>query len=419
MEASFITRSDAKNKLIQLIRECDSMQWAVAWAREKDNEVLAAAYDQRRKFERLVIGTHFYQTDPAVLRMFEKHPRARMALPEGATFHPKVYLFRIGSEWAAVVGSHNCTRSAFLQNAEASSYLRGSYRELAFAELLTFLDEEWKQAADINKHLWSYEVQHKRNAEARKALVNFNRNVRPPKAAAKAGRASAAPSPYVLTWSTFVQQVSHDSLDSLDKRLAVLRGVGELFRRKGQLARMEPYERKAIAGTFMQGEPEFQGLEWGWFGTMVGAGDFRHLVNDEPKLLDRALKHIPAAGEVSEKQYRAYVADFLDAFERIGKAKAIQERPTHVGGHPTASRLLAMKRPDRFICVNGLNQASLCRAMGVAHTTLDIHNYWDRIAAPLLNCEFWNQPAPASRKQRELWNGRMALLDTIYYVPKK
>jgi len=48
-----------------LLKACDSLQWAVAWATE--NDVVPELLKNLKKVERIVIGTHFCQTSPTLL----------------------------------------------------------------------------------------------------------------------------------------------------------------------------------------------------------------------------------------------------------------------------------------------------------------------------------------------------------------
>jgi hypothetical protein len=76
------------------------------------------------------------------------------------------------------------------------------------------------------------------------------------------------------------------------------------------------------------------------------------------------LDHIPADGYVSEEQFINFKRHFDLAFQ--GKA--------HQGGVATASRLLAMKRPDMFVCVNNANRKGNCKAFGSPPSTLSLEN---------------------------------------------
>ena len=65
MDVKFLSASQTQSTLIALVENCESMQWAVAWATE--NAVFEAAMKDSSKFEHFVVGTHMFQTQPKVL----------------------------------------------------------------------------------------------------------------------------------------------------------------------------------------------------------------------------------------------------------------------------------------------------------------------------------------------------------------
>lgn len=399
MKVKFLARSDAEDVLAQLAEKCESMDWAVAWARPH-SKVLDAAYKHQRKFRRLIVGTHFHQTDPKVLLKFSKNLKAKMMLPDGDTFHPKIYLFRVGQEIAVIVGSHNLTSKAFSGNSEMSVMLRGAATDTVFQELNIFIEAEWQRAVSIAENIDAYELQHKTKQVHIKALEHFEKGVRKPLSQ------SDQPSPYALKWEDFIQLVKADR-HGIDGRIQVLDGARILFERRKSLSKMTKQERKAIGGTYRKGEDELDNRPWGWFGTMSGNGDFSSLVN-KSDLLSQALDKIPLAGTVDERHYFAFIDGFKRSFANA----------SHKGDYATATRLLAMKRPDSFVGVNSRNVRSLCWAMGVPYTTLTLENYWELIASPLRQCPWWSYAAPHSGLERSIWDGRAALLDCVYYKPK-
>jgi len=79
--------------------------------------------------------------------------------------------------------------------------------------------------------------------------------------------------------------------------------------------------------------------EAGWFGSMIGAGEFKKRLNNSPANVDAALNHCPIA---RSRQFKAFSIRY--ELERAGVA--------------TASRLLAMKRPDLFICIDSKSRSA-------------------------------------------------------------
>lgn len=331
MKATILTDSQATNALIKLVRDCVRFDLAVAWA--GSNVAVDAMLDMRSKLGHVVIGTHMYQTDPAVLRRFMRCPGARCLPPDGRLFHPKLYLFKMQEGVAAIIGSHNLTGGAFGgRNIEVSVLLEGSPEDAVFVDLSSFVHSSWNsaEAIDEDKFLFAYEAQYHINKAKLTALAKFHR--------LKKQCTGAKPSPMNISWSSFVAAVKNDGQHTLEGRLAILERASALFEHRDSFAAMSQNERKAIAGTYGGKEATLDNLEWPWFGTMFGHGDFKNLVNDSPKLLSKALQNIPLDGDVCEAQFDAFVADF----ERAFKSK------THKGGVATATRLLAMKRPDIF-----------------------------------------------------------------------
>ena len=119
------------------------------------------------------------------------------------------------------------------------------------------------------------------------------------------------------------------------------------------------------------------------------------------------MQNIPLDGDVSEAQFDAFARHFDLAF--VGKA--------HKGGVATASRLLAMKRPDVFVGLNDANRAGISQAFGTAPTTLKLNNYWERVIIPMQNSPWWLRPRPRAALTGRIWDNRAALIDSIYYNP--
>jgi hypothetical protein len=179
----------------------------------------------------------------------------------------------------------------------------------------------------------------------------------------------------------------------------------------GSFSELVVAEWKAIAGVIGDSEKPHAGsesLEWGWFGSMGGAGVFAGRIGSQDRDLASAMDSIPRHGLVSRSQFDRFRENFARAFD--GEKR--------VGRVATASRLLAMKRPDSFVCVNKGNKVGIAKALAFAPTTLSLNNYWERIVEPLRASLWYNETEPSSR-DRELWEYRAAMLDAIYYTPEE
>ncbi|MBP1202922.1 HKD family nuclease [Duganella sp. 1411] len=400
MKVNMLTDTEATRAVVRLVRECLRFDVAVAWA--GPNPAVEAMLEAHPKLGRVVIGTHMYQTDPKVLRRFIPHVGARCLPPDGRLFHPKVYLFKMAKGFAAVVGSHNLTGGAFGgRNIEVSVLLEGSADDEVFVDLTSFVKSSWAVAETIDEDdfLFPYETQYRINKAKRSALDKFHRLKKP--------RKGAKTSPMDVSWASFTAAVKKDGHHDFVGRLEILERASVLFKEHRSFSAMSQYERKAIAGTYGTKESQLDGLNWAWFGTMFGQGDFKNLVNESPELLSSALQNIPLEGDVSEAQFDAFVHDFDLAFQ--GKA--------HKGGVATASRLLAMKRPDFFVGLNNANRVGISEAFGTAPTTLNLGNYWERVVIPVQNSPWWLHSRPRDVLGGRIWDNRAALMDSIYYDP--
>ena len=172
---------------------------------------------------------------------------------------------------------------------------------------------------------------------------------------------------------------------------------------------LAPNQWKAIAGVIGEQQKIEAGLDhhnWGWFGSMKGMGDFANRVSERDHHLAAALDSVPRHGEVGEDQYIEFCKNFLLAFQKTQRK----------GSYPTATRLLAMKRPDVFVCVSKPNLAGISDGLGFAKSTLSLENYWERVIEPIRVSPWYNATRP-NGADAELWDSRVAMLDAIYYNP--
>lgn len=180
-------------------------------------------------------------------------------------------------------------------------------------------------------------------------------------------------------------------------RLKVTQSVRKLFNKHVHFYDMNYIERRKIAGLIKESE-------YLWFGSMIGAGKFWQAVKWNNKHLSQALDLIPDSGGISRDMYIKYIEEYRKAF------------PKGRDGIATATRLLTMKRPDIFVCLNKQN-LELCKDFGTS-ISITYELYWDLIIEPIMKSTWWNAPCPNSPTELEVWQARAAFLDSIYYVRK-
>jgi hypothetical protein len=128
-------------------------------------------------------------------------------------------------------------------------------------------------------------------------------------------------------------------------------------------------------------------------------------VKHDYKNLSLALDTIPSTGDILKDDYLRYAE---------GYQKASSSR---VGEFAAATRLLAMKRPDTFVCLDARNKVGLCDAFGISRN-VGYEAYWDSLIERIKNSTWWHDPAPRIGIEREVWEARAAFLDSIFYDGK-
>jgi hypothetical protein len=181
----------------------------------------------------------------------------------------------------------------------------------------------------------------------------------------------------------------------MQERLQVFREIRQLFAQTVRFCDLDYSGRRKIAGLFKSANPSFL-----LFGSMQWVGLFKQAIKDNNEGISLALDEIPLEGDISRDQYQRFADRFLGAFERAGMA--------------LASRLLAMKRPDTFVCVNTQNREGLVQSLRVSPSR-DPEAYWDLIER-VRACTWWRAPQPTAGDEREVWRARAAFLDALFYT---
>jgi hypothetical protein len=285
-------------------------------------------------------------------------------------------------------------------NQESCSLIEGAADSEFFRKLNTFIARDcWNSAKPIDDDfLRSYRIQHAASSAARAALRQF-KSLRRPKPSGHRG------DPLEMDWPTFAARVKQEK--HFQDRLTVLAGSKKLFDKVDSFSDLSPIERRSIAGTLGKKETGPQGLEWETFGRMSGFGVFQTLLKNNSREISDALDSIPPIGAVTSTEYDRFVKHFQKAFTG-------QKRH---GGISSASRLLALKRPDYFVCIDTPNKKGLGSHFGFSASAVNLGNYWSELIERITLSPWWRVPRPTGQDGR-IWDGRAALLDALFYDPK-
>lgn len=404
MDVKLLTGEAVETALIDLMKAHKEAHWAVAWGTM--TKAAQALLARPARLKAVTFGLAFSQTDPDLVDRLIGLPGCRVVtrFPKG-TYHPKVYVFRSGDVIEAIVGSANFTHGGLGRNHEASIQLSGTIRDKVLADLLKFTARSAGLGVRVTRKLADdYRVSCQIAARKPKAPRD------PFESLPKVSLAGLTAPLTRMTWPQYVRAVnSGDAPHPIDECLVLLETVQGWLSSGVSFRELSIQRRKAIAGIIGRDDRnsavELQ-QDWGWFGSMRGAGDFMNRVAENDTSLAKAFDVIPLKGGVSRSDYDRFAKLFVDAFKGSDRT----------GGVATASRLLAMKRPDVFLCVSDPNRTKASCQMSFAKTTLSLDNYWDRVVEVIRASNWYNQAKPDGPEGR-LWESRAAMLDALFYSP--
>jgi len=391
----FLTENKVlERNLLRCARRYGKVAFATAWA-SADTRVFRELANGGTGIQQAVVGTHFFQTDPAVLARFVDDPRVRFALQPSGVFHPKVFVFWDEQGWEVFVGSANLTKGALTCNSEAVLLVThaDTADDVLKEEVLAAIRGYWDVASPATPvSVLRYQELWKQRQPDLKRLANQYGARQPGKAPVDSAAAS-------MSWQEFHRAVRGDEQHGFKERCEFLVRVQADIRGCRSYHEMDPDLRRMVAGLSCERD-----RRWGWFGSMMGAGKFQALVNANDVHLSRALDMVPLDGPVSRAHYNAFINEYLKAF------------PDGRDGIATATRLLAMRRPDQFVCFDKMNRKGLCADFGISAYRMDYGRYWAEVVEPIRDSPWWNSPPPKRGLELSAWKGRAAMLDAIFYV---
>ncbi len=399
--AEIISNTGLLDVLFQgLLEECEHFSFAVAWA-TCGFHACKSLLNPTTKIRHAVVGTHFFQTDANFIRAFIGSDRTKFVFNTICVFRPKVYVFEHeGGEWDCLVGSANFTGGGFGKNAEVMIHFneQDDKRANLLKALKSQILDSWKNgrvADDIDIDHYQYlQALFKRTSDRAHSFLG--------------GQQSSKNVDKIellfLDWGEFRNRVARLEEEPLQNRLNVLDAARCLFSRDRSLSRMASVDCKGIGGY-----AETDEIHWKCFGSMAGAGIFMKMMNTKVNEMSAALDHVPANGPVSKEHYEEYITNFVAAFPF--------KKERRVGhGLATATRLLCMKRPDHFVCLDDANRNGLCNEFGITLRTKDYEGYWNSIIEPIRDSKWWNSRRPDQKEKARFWDSRVALLDNIFYM---
>lgn len=389
------TNTALRSNLLRLIRKYDHISFGTAWA-SAGTDVFAELMKAKAKITTGVIGTHFYQTHPDVLDEFVGSSQVRFVLQPEGVFHPKVFVFWTATSWEVLIGSANLTAGAIRANTELSTIVTdhdgtpGLLKEVL--DIISSYEGRTINQVDADNYrrIWGTKARIREKLEGTYGGT-------------PASKAEVESPVMTMDWPTFYAEIQKDKTHGFEDRLGMLDQVASQFAKVKHFNDIPMQERLGIAGLRSKAIRNSE-----WFGSMTGAGKFYMYMNASAPAFSTALDAIPPKGVVTREQYDTFIKEFVKGF------------PDGRHGLGTATRLLSMKRPDIFLCVDGQNKKKLAQDVGMVRADkLDYERYWTEVVERLQEAPWWKSTPPNGGNEAKAWLARAAMLDAIFYEEKK
>ena len=383
----------------------DELQFAYAWVSSQcgKGEHWLELWRYRKKITKAVVGTSFDNTEPFALEKLNELDDVLRVFndPSVITFHPKILLATQGEEARAIVGSSNFTRGGFHNNKEFNLQISGARSDPAFKQVAGYINDIWDRQSSRIDEAWlsEYKIRHARRPAPRPRCPPTRRPHQLP-----AGVAPATRSDFLgMDWDGYLAEVMRQDgrLLSDATRLRVLdRDDGdsylqeidlcqEAYHRAGSFGAMTTEERKQVCGI----DPP----STGFLGRMNRAKDFHTLIINDPTAIAPKIDAIPPTGPIPLADALRYLEDLC---QTAGVAMG------------AATRLMATKRPDLFVPVNGGN---LIRRKTFGMGTASTPNAYMALVEKTWDSPWHRSPQPNGIDEARIWAYRAAMLDTILY----
>lgn len=317
-------------------KKYNHISFAIAWI--KNNAVYNKLVEHGKKIKDSTVGIDFAGTDITVLEELKSF-NVRICKNNGNyTFHPKIYLFyNDKKEYTAIIGSANLTNGGMHNNDECAVLFTEKNNSKMYSKLIEQLQTYFKKAKPItNALLDEYSILidniNTKNEEIKKIMSSANKII--------------DETPYInLTWNNVSKSVMKYYFDL---RKSMLNDIQEIFsnmhKNKHNFEDLDIDSRRKIIGNAKKDDNIYKA-----FGGIGSAGSAQGIIlNKNNKYRDylhnigKALHSIPV---LTNKTFQKFPEDTVREF--LNTVLSIKGC-----GISTATRLLTVKRPDLFVCIN-------------------------------------------------------------------
>jgi hypothetical protein len=295
------------------------------------------------------------------------------------------------NHWKAIVGSANLTYNGFSVNQEACVIIGDEDKdsENTYYAMHNYIDGLWSRSSKLTADdIANYKNSHYKQI---KASQKANTDFKP----WKLDQAAIDD----MTWDEYIKKVYAENLNNpgaVENRLKLLKRARTLFASASGFNSLHYPDRACLAGYKGRFDTNPDDIDCFFFGSTTRATTFTHDIKCKGRM-SKAIDVIPLKGKIKLSMYE----DYCSYFE----------------GNPigSATRLLAIKRPDVFVCINNKNKELLCNDFGISVSKLNLKNYWDLIICRIQDSKWFNDNRSLKGDEKVIKEFQVAMLDSLYY----
>ncbi len=212
------------------------------------------------------------------------------------------------------------------------------------------------------------------------------------------------------SWENYYQTLSQLSKGyQLPNCLKLLNAADEILNQGKDLTTTTVQERNLIAGVSDNQLTKSLQFDHQLLGDMTSYASFKKVIKADAEGFAKVMKVIPSNGAIDGWHFM----QFIDTYQQWFAANGFKQSPLY-----PATRLLSLKRPDQFVCLNEHSQSKLCDALDIKPLKKqEFQRYWDNIITPIQKAKWFDSFLPMEAAEQPLHRVRFAMLERLLATP--
>jgi HKD family nuclease len=382
-----------------------SIRLAVAWAMQ--GTALDMICNAKCRVE-AIVGTGFNATDPIAIESLQKVGKVYVnERKDNSLFHPKVYLFQLRSQHAAIIGSPNLSDAAFTRNDEAAVrlFLNDEYVQ----ELLDYFKRLRGDSREVTS-TWLKKYRSRYKLASKRGITRAIQRIEGPQSQ-KSSKQRRTTQGKLLTynWKDYFSVLTKLSDPDGEDRLFNNTDEGSYLK---TLEILKPILRKPFnqvkGGEFRKLIGARETIpDAGWFGSLTAGGRLVKQLQHNSRLRQVIATILPIIQQAKTEEEALRGAEQL--FTQMMRYKYVK--------HAAITRFLAIYRPDRYFSVNNKSLKKQEMLFGIAQAELKKWDGYAKAIQMVWRAKWYTSPRPKGLREAKVWAARVALLDLYAYEP--